>query len=49
MADYFRYYAGLADKVESAVLPTDKKRRLFVHEVLLEGRGRDHHAMELAA
>ena len=25
MADYFRYYAGLADKVESAVLPTDKK------------------------
>src|SRR5947207_4880608 len=26
MADYFRYYAGLADKIESAVLPTDKKR-----------------------
>src|SRR5437879_649337 len=25
MADYFKYYAGLADKVESAVLPTDKK------------------------
>jgi aldehyde dehydrogenase (NAD+) len=25
MADYFRYYAGLADKVQSAVLPTDKK------------------------
>src|SRR6059058_80971 len=25
MADYFRYYAGLADKIESAVLPTDKK------------------------
>jgi len=25
MADYFRYYAGLADKVQSSVLPTDKK------------------------
>ena len=25
MADYFHYYAGLADKIESAVLPTDKK------------------------
>jgi (Z)-2-((N-methylformamido)methylene)-5-hydroxybutyrolactone dehydrogenase len=25
MGDYFKYYAGLADKVESAVLPTDKK------------------------
>jgi (Z)-2-((N-methylformamido)methylene)-5-hydroxybutyrolactone dehydrogenase len=25
MADYFRYYAGLADKVQSAVIPTDKK------------------------
>src|SRR6266550_2869412 len=25
MPDYFRYYAGLADKIESAVLPTDKK------------------------
>jgi hypothetical protein len=49
MADYFRYYAGLADKVESAVLPTDREGRLFVHEVLPEGRRRDHHAMELAA
>ena len=25
LADYFRYYAGLADKVQSAVIPTDKK------------------------
>lgn len=25
MGDYFKYYAGLADKVQSAVLPTDKK------------------------
>ena len=25
MGDYFRYYAGLADKVQSAVIPTDKK------------------------
>jgi acyl-CoA reductase-like NAD-dependent aldehyde dehydrogenase len=25
MADYFKYYAGIADKIESAVLPTDKK------------------------
>jgi (Z)-2-((N-methylformamido)methylene)-5-hydroxybutyrolactone dehydrogenase len=25
LADYFRYYAGLADKVESAVIPSDKK------------------------
>lgn len=25
LADYFRYYAGLADKVQSHVLPTDKK------------------------
>jgi len=25
VADYFRYYAGLADKVESHVIPTDKK------------------------
>ncbi len=25
MGDYFHYYAGLADKIESAVLPTDKK------------------------
>src|SRR6185369_10864036 len=25
LADYFKYYAGLADKIESAVLPTDKK------------------------
>ena len=24
MADYFRYYAGLADKIQSAVIPTDK-------------------------
>jgi aldehyde dehydrogenase (NAD+) len=24
MGDYFKYYAGLADKVESAVIPTDK-------------------------
>lgn len=24
MADYFRYYAGLADKVQSDVIPTDK-------------------------
>jgi len=25
MGDYFRYYAGLADKVQSDVIPTDKK------------------------
>ncbi len=25
MADYLRYYAGLADKVHSAVIPTDKR------------------------
>src|SRR5207302_5149788 len=25
VGDYFKYYAGLADKIESAVLPTDKK------------------------
>jgi len=25
MGDYFKYYAGLADKIESSVLPTDKK------------------------
>jgi acyl-CoA reductase-like NAD-dependent aldehyde dehydrogenase len=25
MADYFRYYAGLADKVQSQVIPSDKK------------------------
>jgi len=25
VGDYFRYYAGLADKVQSAVIPTDKK------------------------
>jgi aldehyde dehydrogenase (NAD+) len=25
MGDYFRYYAGLADKVQSVVIPTDKK------------------------
>lgn len=25
MADYFRYYAGLADKVQSQVIPTDKR------------------------
>jgi acyl-CoA reductase-like NAD-dependent aldehyde dehydrogenase len=25
MADYFRYYAGLADKVQSDVIPSDKK------------------------
>ena len=25
MGDYFQYYAGLADKVQSAVIPTDKK------------------------
>jgi acyl-CoA reductase-like NAD-dependent aldehyde dehydrogenase len=25
MGDYFRFYAGLADKVHSAVIPTDKK------------------------
>jgi len=25
LADYFKYYAGLADKIESAVLPIDKK------------------------
>jgi aldehyde dehydrogenase (NAD+) len=24
LADYFRYYAGLADKLHSAVIPTDK-------------------------
>jgi aldehyde dehydrogenase (NAD+) len=25
MGDYFRYYAGLADKIQSDVIPTDKK------------------------
>ncbi len=25
MGDYFKYYAGLADKVQSSVIPTDKK------------------------
>lgn len=25
MADYYHYYAGLADKLQSAVIPTDKK------------------------
>jgi len=25
MADYYHYYAGLADKLESSVIPTDKK------------------------
>ncbi|CAN5208002.1 aldehyde dehydrogenase [soil metagenome] len=25
MGDYFKYYAGLADKVQGAVIPTDKK------------------------
>ncbi|WP_083748827.1 aldehyde dehydrogenase [Pelomonas sp. KK5] len=25
MADYLKYYAGLADKIQSAVIPTDKK------------------------
>src|SRR5688572_31124405 len=25
MGDYFKYYAGMADKVQSAVIPTDKK------------------------
>ncbi len=25
LSDYFRYYAGLADKVQSEVIPTDKK------------------------
>ena len=25
MGDYFKYYAGLADKIESHVIPTDKK------------------------
>ena len=25
MADYFKYYAGLADKIHSTVIPTDKK------------------------
>ena len=25
MGDYFKYYAGLADKIESAVIPMDKK------------------------
>uniref|UniRef100_A0A2A3JRH9 Aldehyde dehydrogenase domain-containing protein n=1 Tax=Alloyangia mangrovi TaxID=1779329 RepID=A0A2A3JRH9_9RHOB len=24
VADYYRYYAGLADKIEGAVLPIDK-------------------------
>jgi aldehyde dehydrogenase (NAD+) len=25
MGDYFKYYGGLADKVQGAVIPTDKK------------------------
>ena len=25
MGDYFNYYAGLTDKVQGAVIPTDKK------------------------
>ena len=25
LGDYFKYYAGLADKIESSVIPTDKK------------------------
>ena len=25
MGDYFKYYAGLADKVQGAVIPTDKR------------------------
>ena len=30
MADYFRYYAGLADKIQGAVIPSDKKG-VFAH------------------
>ena len=47
--DYFRYYAGFADKVESAVIADRQEGRVRVHEVRAERRGRDHHAMELAA
>jgi aldehyde dehydrogenase (NAD+) len=34
MADYLRYYAGLADKVQGAVIPTDK-RGVFAYTRLL--------------
>ena len=49
MGDYFRYYAGLADKVQSAGHPDRQEGRVRLHALRAEGRRRDHHAVELAA
>jgi hypothetical protein len=48
VGDYFHYYAGLADKIESHVIPTDKAGRVRLHQVRGQGGDRDHHALELS-
>ncbi len=48
MGDYFKYYAGLADKIHSAVIPDRQEGRVRVYEIRAEGRHRDHHAVEFA-
>jgi acyl-CoA reductase-like NAD-dependent aldehyde dehydrogenase len=48
MADYFHYYAGLADKVQSHVIPTDKAG-VFAYTGTRPRASSHHHAVELAA
>ena len=47
LPDWLYYYAGLADKIEGAVIPLERPEvvNYTTHEPL--GRGRDHHAVEL--
>ena len=49
MGDYFKYYGGLADKVQGAVIPTDKRGVFTYTKYEPKGVIGDHHAMELAA
>ncbi|GIT53297.1 MAG: hypothetical protein Ct9H300mP16_04570 [Pseudomonadota bacterium] len=46
MPQWYRYYGGLADKVEGAVIPTEKGRHFQLHAVRTPGRGRHDHRLE---
>ncbi len=48
MGDYFKYYGGLADKVQGAVIPTDKRDVFTYTKYEPKGVVAHHHAVELA-
>ena len=49
VADYYRYFGGLADKVEGAHLPIDKPDMEVYPAPRADRRRRRHRAVELAA